>query len=276
MGETQKSPLKNNNIKSSVKENKVVYLSIIAFVLFTIFIFLQRWIDLVFKSTTIQIGLCLIVLALLLLRPRKNRMIILDFNLIDLLWVFAIILVQVYIIYAGVNEYNNQFFMYTIGIVFLILAKVDINKYKYSFLFIKYASIVCAFATIVHFLFTDLFHSIIFPLVPHSVQARTLELVSLNYYPGIGFAQPAIAAGYMLIGAGMIFSFWGFRNKFEKRMDVFYLIILLLGIIMVGKRSFILWGLITALVTYYTLSPRKRKVGRFAKLTFGIMIMLTL
>src|SRR5699024_10705968 len=62
----------------------------------------------------------------------------------------------------------------------------------------------------------------------------------------------------------------------EKRMDVFYLIILLLGIIMVGKRSFILWGLITALVTYYTLSPRKRKVGRFAKLTFGIMIMLNL
>lgn len=267
----------NRNLNHQYSNNNGIYLSCIAIFLFVIYIFSQRWFDLVLQTKSLQIAILTFVIVLLLFKPTSNRTIQISYTKIDLLWTNAIIIILLYIVAVGIVDYEIQFLMYIIGILFLLLAKIDIKRFEASFKFIKIAALLYALATIFHYLFPAIFHSIIFPLVPFSVKERTLELVSLNYYPGLGFAQPAISAGYMIMGLGIILAGLEFRGKLKvKILDILLILILMMAIIMAGKRSILLWGILAALATYYFSASKKDKIRRIMipaiTLIIGIII----
>ena len=252
---------------------KEIYLSSIVISLIVFFIFFERTFILVLRSNIIvQFGIIIILLIMLFFKPTKNDRLEISFTSIDFIWIFSIIVIQVYVIFAGIIEYYEHFIMYSIGIMLLVLAKANIDRFKTSFLIIKYSSILYAIMSIIHYLFTDIYHNIVFRFVPKVVQVRILELVSHDYYPGLGYAQPAIAAGYMIIGIGIIMSSISFRNNKEKIIDMFYIISLLLSVSLTGKRSILLWGILAMLITYYILSPKVKKISRQIKLLLGLVI----
>lgn len=249
-----------------------IYLSTLALSLLMLFIMFHRWLAILVESPGLQIAIVILVMLFFLMKPTKNKVIELSFTSIDVIWFFAIVIIQINIVLEGVVEYKLDFFMYTTVILLLILAKTDIEKFEKSLLIIKYVAIFNAVAVILHYLFTDNFNRIIFKISPLSVQERTLELTQLNYYPAFGFAQPALTSGYLIMGIGVTLALWHLRDGYKRKIDIIYMFILLLGVFMVGKRSFILWGVITMVFTYYNLSTIKQKGIRTIKILTGTFL----
>lgn len=259
---------KNNTITSR-KEG--IYLSSIAIFLYVFFILTHSLYSIVLQSYILQFSLLSLVLLLLFFKPINNSLFQFKYTRLDLIWSCSIIVVLTYITVSGVGNYIEHIFIYVTGILFLILAKVNINNFEPSFKLIKVVSVIYAASTLFQYLFTDLFNSIIFPFVPITTQQRTLELINLGYYPGLGLAQPSLSAGCMIIGMGMILSNLKFENLFKRRLDVILLLLLIASNLMVGKRSIFIWGIIAIIFTYYVASSTKEKAIKIIKL-FTIFI----
>ncbi|MEI3606610.1 O-antigen ligase family protein [Pseudogracilibacillus sp. SE30717A] len=265
----QKTKNKIELNKKTRSNNKGIYISSIALFIYVFYIFTQRWYGFIIEESVLQIGIIAIAIILLVFKPKKNGMFTINYTKIDLFWSIAIVTILLYIIFTATIDVDVQYFMYISGLFFLLFAKADIDRFDVSFKLIKVSSIIYAFGTFFHYFFTDLFHSLTFSFVPLSVKERTLELVILGYYPGLGFGQPAMAAGPMIMGIGIILAN-RFREKKSMLFDTFLILILIIGLIMTGKRSIMLWGIFSFILTYY-FATSKNKSTRFVKVIFGLI-----
>lgn len=262
MGSTENNLSNNKNV---YRNRHIFYVSSIALLIFTFYIFTQRWYGFLIETSVLQIGIITIVIALLILKPQKNGCFNFFYTRVDLMWTLSVKTILLFMIYTATTDIKSQYFMYISGLLFLWFAKVDIDRYKLSFKLIKIGSIIYAFGTIFHFFFTDMFHSITFPFVTNSVIDRTLELVKLGYYPGLGFGQPAMAAGPIVLGIGII-SVNILKSTKINKFNAVLLIILFTGLLMTGKRSILIWTIITFILIYYFVEANKSKIISHIKL----------
>jgi len=137
-------------------------------------------------------------------------------------------------------------------------------------------SVVFALTTLFHYFFTDVFHSIIFPFISNTAQQRMNELVAIGYYPGLGLSQPSMAAAPIVIGIGAILSSIELKNNSKIRVDYILLFIFIISLIMIGKRSILIWVVFAALFTYYIAGSLKDKFKRVVKLVIGFLLILFL
>ncbi len=261
------------------KNNKgYFYFSTLALILFSFYISTQSWLfTLILKSNMLQIGILLLIITLLIFKPTKNKTINFTLTRIDILWSFSVMYILFAIYQVGIMQNNDLIFVYILGLVILIIAKLEINRFVPALKLLEITSILYAVTTIFHYLFTDIFHSIVFPFVSSTVQQRMLELVNLGYYPGLGFAQPSMAAAPMVVGIGLYIARILSNRDAVKKIDMFMLIILFIGLIMAGKRSILLWGILTALFTYYFSGEKGKKLIRSIKVfTLSLMSLFIL
>jgi len=252
----------------SNKRNKhTFYLSTFGLVLFTIYISTQSLIfDSILKTNVLQMGVVFIVLLVLALRARSNNDFSLSFTNFDFIWLISIVFIMLSILYNYTIERNNEIFVYVTGFLFLVISKLEIERYIPAFKILKFFSVVYAMATIFHYIFTDFYHSFIFPFISSTAQQRMVELTNIDYYPGLGIAQPSMAAAPMIIGIGVIIAGFTKEEKPIKKIDYIYLILLFCGLNLTGKRSVLLWGIIASFLLYYFSREHNKKLNRSIKI----------
>lgn len=69
MGSTENNLSNNKNV---YRNRHIFYVSSIALLIFTFYIFTQRWYGFLIETSVLQIGIITIVIALLILKPQKN------------------------------------------------------------------------------------------------------------------------------------------------------------------------------------------------------------
>ncbi|GAA0343336.1 hypothetical protein GCM10008931_38280 [Oceanobacillus oncorhynchi subsp. oncorhynchi] len=247
----------------------------LAILAFVFYIFTQGWLFyLIIQNNFIEISVLLIITSTLLFKSLINNLPDLTFTLLDALWSFSIIVILVLISISGFKENDVLIFMYVFGLLFLLLAKTDINNFDIAFKVIKYAAIVYALSSIFHYLFTETYHSIVFPFISSSAQQRVLELVNLNYFAGLGLSQPSLAAGPMIMGIGMALAQLNSGENQNKKLNIIIILLLILSLLIAGKRSVLIWGGISVVVTQLLIATGKKKIEKIVKYAFAILILI--
>ena len=235
----------------------------IGIMLFVFYIFSQRWFQLYLQVRAYQI--IFVGLALLLISPAiVNR----DFNLrrltmIDLLWLPVLLVIVINIMLVDYSEHLHYLFFYSAGFAFLILAKVDLEEFRPAFSLVTIMALVYACGSIAQYFFTESFNQFVFNFTTTYSQESIERLVDGNYYPGFGFGRKAIAAGYMAMAMGLIFSFWSDRKKKLKiNLELAIFLVLLFGLVITGKRSILLWSLLAMPITFIVLGQGRERIKR--------------
>src|SRR5699024_5702892 len=236
----------------TITNNNLFYSSTIALIIFVLYISTQSWLfGLILSSNILQIGIIFIVLAILFFRPRNDKTFSFTFTSFDLLWTISIMFIVFAIYQDGILKNNDELFVYITGLIFLIISKLEIKRYIPAFnLFIVF-SLIYAMISIFHYFFTDVYHSVTFPFIPIGTRQRMIELVNMNYFPGLGFAQPSMASAIIIVGIGLVISELSLKNSGSKKIQVIKIIVLMLGLILVGKRSILLWGILAVILAYF-------------------------
>jgi O-antigen ligase len=238
-------------LTQAIRSNKKEYnLASLGIFIFTLYIFIQRWFTLSQASNILQGIIVFIALVLLLHKQDPKKLMITPPTKIEIFWFIGIFIIIVNIALVGINKYLFDIFMYSTGFAFLFLGKMDIEKYKASFSLIKYLSVIFAFGSILQYFFTDSFNGFIFSVADIYTQETIMVLTQLNYFPGFGLTRPAVTAGLIALGIGLIISFWDYRNKIKASINILLLLILFTGLLMTGKRSILLWLFVALIIVF--------------------------
>ncbi|MFS0750386.1 O-antigen ligase family protein [Oceanobacillus sp. 1P07AA] len=260
-------------------KNKKINFSQLAILAFILYIFTQGWLFyLVIQNNFIEISVLLVIISTLFLKSLINNLPDLTFTLLDAFWSFSIIVILVLISISGsgIEENDVLIFMYVFGLLFLLLAKTNIDNISLAFTVIKYAAIVYALNSIFHYFFTDMYHSLMFPFISISAQQRVTELVNLNYYAGLGLSQPSMAAGPMIMGIGIVLAQLIVGKNQNKIWNVLLILLLAISLLIVGKRSVLLWGGVSVVITQLVISSDRQKIRKIFKYTLGIIFIIGL
>ncbi|MFD1064406.1 O-antigen ligase family protein [Oceanobacillus locisalsi] len=262
----QKISKSNYEMYNIQNKSKGINFSELALLIFVFYIFTQGWLFyLIIQNNFIEITVLLVVTSILFFKSLINNFSVLTFTLLDALWVFSIAVILVLISMSGFKENDVLIFMYVFGLLFLLLAKTNINNFDTSFIVIKYAAIVYALSSIFHYFFTETYHSLIFPYIPSTAQQRVLELVNLDYFAGLGLSQPSLAAGPMIMGIGVTLAQLNSGEKQNKKWNIIIIILLIITLLIAGKRSVLIWGGISVVITQLLLASGKKKVLKILK-----------
>ena len=244
---------------------------------YALFIITQPWLA-CFMETRAVLHIAIVFLALVLLSVDNIKGLKLKDHLskVDLFWILAFALIVVYIFLGGIAAYKFDLFYFTVGTLFLLLAKAGIERYHPAMRLLKIGAIVYASGSILQHLFTDSFNRLLFVFASTSSQIRIAELVSGYYYPGFGFGSPATAAAYMVVGLGIIFAFWSSRTKQGKIVDGFLITLMFIGLLATGKRSILIWAVAALYITYNFLitGKKNRQLILAISLLLAILIFL--
>src|SRR5699024_12550831 len=102
-----------------------------------------------------------IVLLVLALSARSNNDFSLSFTNFDFIWLISIVFIMLSILYNYTIVRNNEMFVYVTGFLFLVISKLEIERYIPAFIILKFLSVVYVMATIFHSIFTVFYHSIL-------------------------------------------------------------------------------------------------------------------
>lgn len=264
----------NEKIENEKKHN--FYLSSFGLIIFTIYICTQSLIfDSILKNNILQIGIVFLAFLFIIFSPQKDKVMKFSFTKFDLIWTITVMFLLLFIFQNYSVERNNELFVYVCGLLLLLIAKLDVERFIPTFKIFKFISIIYSFTTIFHYAFTDVFHSFIFPFISSTAQQRMKELVYTDYYPGLGIAQPSMAAAIMIIGIGIIIINIIKEEKPTSKMDLVYLVILFSALNLTGKRSVLLWCILASIFLYYFSVESREKLNKMIKIfLFSITIIV--
>lgn len=196
---------------------------------------------------------------------------------IDVMWLIFLLFFTMNILFNNLINKQNIYdiVVYTSAILFLLMVKSDIDKYKYSFIIIKVLGIFYAISAIFHYLFTDLYLNNILPLFETFEQDSILWSFYRGSYSGIT-TQTAHLAGYSLSAiAVIIFSNW--NVKFPKKFfSITLLIILFLGLILSAKRAHFIFMIVAMLITLFVSLNYKKSLKKIIKFISGTLVIILL
>ena len=238
--------------------------------LFTIFVLMHRWFDANESITRFhEFGLVSLALILLIIGVADKQFFRNKISTIDILWAPAIAIISGYIIFTKM-EYFTLFY-YTAGFSFLILTKISITETRIAFLLIKVMAVLFALGSITQFIYPEIFNEFALKIGTSYALEDIENILRRNYHPGFAFTQPAQAAGYMVVGLGLILTFWE-NKKVQVISDGILFMLLLSGLLLTGKRSIFIWAVFALPFTYVILSVGKEKFKRAGKAIAAVMV----
>ncbi len=245
--------------------------------IFTFYAFTQRWFALYLEVRAYQIIIVCLALLLLFLGVYSKKNYKNMPTTIDVVWFIAISVILTNILLVEHDSRYMDLFLFSAVFLFLLLAKVNIQSYIPSFIFIAGSSMIYAIGSITQYLYTESFNKFIFNYTTQYSQESIIDLNRRRYFPGLGFGKTAVAPGYMAAGFGLLLSFWDSnKNIIKKIVVVSVLILLLIGLIVAAKRSIFLWVLVAMPVTYFALGAGAEKWKRALQTAGVTMILLML
>jgi O-antigen ligase len=224
---------------------------------FVLYIFAHRWFVLYFRSGLLQLLFVNVLLLLIFFSSNARKSKIVELSKIDLFWLFGFVVILIYIIMAGFTNYTQDIYIYGAGLAFIIAA-----------------SIIYALGTIAQYLFTDSFNQIIFKFTTSMTQERIESVTWRGYFPGFGFGKTGLAAGYIAIGLGLVSFNRELKSKKQRIIDAIIFIILLVGLILTGKRSSILWVAAALPFVHICLGAGREKLKRLIKMSALVILIL--
>lgn len=245
--------------------------------LFAIFIIAHPWLALD-QSNRLLLHLLLVAVVLLLLLIRPGIMETFTFQLssIDRTWLISYSVIMIFIIASGVVAYRYHIFIYTVGLAFLLASRANKEQYKPAYILLFLGALLYASASVIQYFYTDFFNQFIFQFAQAELGNHITIMVNANYYPGLGFSQPAVAAGYMVIGLGLLFAFWSGSNIRLVPVKVALFLLLFSGIMLTGKRSILIWAACALIFSYLVQGGLGQIRRRTLKLLPVIMIIILL
>jgi len=273
-----------NNITDSV--NDIYILTVnklksyntadLGILLFILYIFAHRWFVYYLRSGLLQLVFIIVLLLLILFSSNTKKTKIVEISKIDLFWFLGFGVILIYITLAGFTNYTQDIFIYSAGLAFIFITKVDIKKFRLAFSLILAASVIYALGTIAQYLFTDSFNQIIYNFTTPMTQIRIENVTERGYFPGLGFGRTGLAAGYIAAGLGLVSFNWELKSKKQKIIEAAIFIILMAGLILTGKRSAILWVAAALPIVYISLGTGKEKLKRLIMMSVLMILIVVL
>lgn len=218
-----------------------------------------------FKLQIIIIGLSIIILFYDQLKLNKEILI----TKLDILWILFLI---VFIINFRISNILilADFILYSMFIAFLILSKVKIDSFNNAILLVKYIALFYAVGVFIQYLLPGFYMDFILPIFNENGQNRIMYLFNKGLYTGFTH-QTAYTAGYLINGIGAFMLSYKINSKKNIYIDIFICIMLLIALILTGKRAHFLFMIISLFLIYLYSAIKTKKIKEFYK-TFAIAL----
>lgn len=267
--------INNNNLYSSKINTRFK----IRFNFFVFGILLFTFVFSLLKSFVFPTNLAWLLLLIfsILILLFSNLILLKGFILtrIDIMWFIFIIFFVCNIFIKDIASIESiiDIIVYFLAICFLLLTKVNINNYDYSFKLIKLLAILYALSAIFQFLMTDYYLSNVLPLFSQGEQVNILRLLRENAYSGFT-NQTAHLAGYIVNGIGLIF-FSNWKNNLKyKVLSVIMLVILLVGLMLTIKRAHFIFMIVAILITAIFSTNNKTIIKKLKNIIIAMFIVI--
>ncbi|MFD1334543.1 O-antigen ligase family protein [Oceanobacillus iheyensis] len=251
-----------------------IYINIIAIgiFIFTFYISTLKSFLFPFELRLLILMFSIVILFFSILVINKKGILI---TRVDIMWLLFLLLFVTNISFNNIITPVTiiDIFVYTSGIVFLLLVKVNISNYDYSLKLVKLAGIIYACSAIFQYLYTDFYLSNVLPFFSQGDQDNILKLLRGNSYTGFT-NQTAHLAGYIVSGIGVIiFSDW--KKKLSiKFISILYLTLLVIGLLLTTKRAHFIFMIIAIVITVLFSINNKKFIKNVMKLTMGGIVAL--
>lgn len=163
--------------------------------------------------------------------------------------------------------------LFALGILIVVFVESDtfsLVKVYNAIVFVAIVNAVCVFIQFIDRGFFDRFAQVWYPEGMYQQYLRTMRYGS--YLNGCN-AIAGDTAGYVMIGIGLIFCFYLTHRGVKSRSNLVLFIFCFGALILTGKRSILLCGLVSGLIIYI-ISGRASK--RFRRFFFALIIVLML
>jgi len=265
------------NLLNGIKRSKFsvqINLTVVGMVLFTFYFSTLK--SFLFS---LQLGVITLVFSIFLLL--FDRLLFSNTGIkitkIDFLWILFLMFFIIHVGFSGLIRAVTivDIIVYSSGILFLLLVKMDINAYEYPLKIIKVIGIIFACSTIFQYLYTDIYFSHILPLFQPNDQAAII-----NNFNGGGYAgftnQTAHLAGYIVSGLGVLVFYRKKRKNLHNVSLILYLIILFTGLLLSAKRAHLIFGVISLIFTGIISTSKKKAGNKILLLITSILLILAL
>lgn len=167
--------------------------------------------------------------------------------------------------------YNIDFIAFGFLVLFIILAKVN-YRYLYKTLRVMLIlSIIHSFGVYFQYWFMNLYTKVILPFFTSSQSKEIMWLYSRGNYSGLTW-QTAFTSGYLVFGLGIIaFSVRRINRKWQKIALMMIVLIMLIALLLMGKRAHILFMILSLVVTYLFSAEKKKFATQVIKVSFYII-----
>lgn len=258
-------PLKN--IENKKNTNRIVMLAMIIFVIgtFTIDSFVSSYqVERIYLISTIL----LLIFSYILTEER------LYLYKTDAMWFMFFIYFLLNMTYHGEFQmlYTMDILAFGFTFSFLILAKIDAKYIKSSLKFMYIISIIYAFSSLFQYWFMDIYSKVVLNRFTPSQIDEVLRSYARGNYSGFTW-QTAFISGYIVFGLGIaFFSYKNVKNSLTRLFMLASIPLLFLSLFMAGKRSHIVFMIVSLIVTLLFSNEFKKILSQFLKVVIGIIL----
>ena len=164
--------------------------------------------------------------------------------------------------------------------VMILLKGIDRVTFRYILSSLKKLSIIQAFGIFLQYLMPNIYYAVMSILVEEPTRNSIMFRVQEGYYTGFS-REVSLTIVFLIIGVGLFIAELLFDSKSQsshtKRKIIIEVLILILAILLTGKRGQPLFCLLALLITYLIYSKNRMKVIKILGGTavFGIIIAAT-
>lgn len=242
-----------------------------------LFVFVFTTLESFFYKSFIEVGLLILIsmVVLFLGRVLINSYYI-TINVIDVMWIMFLVTLVINVLLNNLINVITIYdiFVYTAGVSFLILAKIDINYYKSTFKLIAVLSIFYAAGAMLQYFFADAYFNYIFQLFPDGYQRNILAQYLNGSYSGFTY-QVAYTAGYIVSGLGVVILLYWKNRSISRPFLTLVIVLLIFGLLLTTKRAHLIF-FILALTTTLVLSMKNkfllRKIMKIISFIFSVIV----
>jgi O-antigen ligase len=234
----------------------------------------------IFNSAFIQMLILVFVLSILLINEinKDKPFILLHTDILFILSIFAS-LFSLRRSTLNTGEIAGPV-IFSLGIIISFFIRGDIRNYISLFYLLLWSGIFYSLSVILSYLYPDIYCAIFFPLLRSNITEKIVRLMQRGYYTGFT-SDVSYTAGYIVNGLGIICCSWMIGHIPKRKLNVFLLSIMLLGLLLTQKRAHLLFFILSLIFVYiqYSRSNYERiikvlKVLLISVLGIAILILI--
>lgn len=217
--------------------------------------------------------LVFVIMAIILLMLANVRLVVNRKSTIAKMWmVFAIVVAAS----IGLHVINISYIMdlgtYLVGIVFIEYLGRNTEVYEKVFKVIIFFSVIYAISVFIQFLAPSVY-SIYLNLLPSEISYNINSLKNSYGYTGFS-TNPGFTAGHIVSGILVLFAIKVSNMSFNRHKSRIALIILIIALLLTGKRAHLLVVIFSCIVCYLICTRGKKKLLFINALLWGSCVVI--